>query len=174
VLMDGWITRHLDRTFDANGDWASGGSVIPALLELLLRDGYFGLAPPKSTGRERFNMAWLEAKLESHYPARDVQATLLELTARGIADALARYFSACEEAYLCGGGAHNRALVNRLRALLPRVVFDKTDALGIPAQQVEAAAFSWLARQCVERRPIDLRQVTGARHASILGAIYPA
>lgn len=174
VLMDGWIARHLNQDFDRGGAWASEGSLIPALLASFLADPFFALPPPKSTGRERFNLAWLDAKVRSDQLAQDVQATLLELTARGIADSLTHHFGGCDEAYLCGGGADNVELVARLGALLPTIPFRRTDDLGIPAQQVEAAAFSWLAKHAIERQPIDLTSVTGARHPSILGAIYPA
>jgi len=174
VLMNGWIERHQGLDFDRDGTWASGGSVIPELLSQCLADDYFELPPPKSTGRERFNLAWLDTKIRPGQSLRDVQATLLELTASSISSALMRHFGECDEIFLCGGGAHNRALVARLKTLLPRTSIDRTDALGVPAQQVEAAAFSWLAKHAIEHKPIDLCNITGARQPSILGAIYPA
>jgi len=174
ALMNGWIERHQGRDFDRGGAWASGGSVIADLLVQCLADPYFDLSPPKSTGRERFNLAWLDPKIQATYSAQDVQATLLELTARGISEALTRYSPECNEVYLCGGGADNEALVARLKVLLPGLSVRRTDALGIPAQQVEAAAFSWLAKCAMELKPIDLCSVTGARHPNVLGAIYPA
>ena len=172
VLMNGWIQRHQGLEFDRDGAWASSGTVIRDLLAQCRADPYFDMPPPKSTGRERFNLSWLDIKVQPQHSARDVQATLLELTAGGIAEALKRHFPACEEVYLCGGGADNAALVARLKGLLAGIAIGRTDALGIPAQQVEAAAFSWLAKCAVQRRAIDLADVTGARHPSILGAIY--
>lgn len=174
VLMNGWIERHRGQAFDRDGEWASGGSVIPDLLSICLADPYFQALPPKSTGRERFNLAWLDAKLQPDFSTQDVQATLLELTASSVTESLQRYFPECEEVYLCGGGAANKALAARMAAMLPGVALGKTDSLGIPAQQVEAAAFSWLAKCSVEHHAIDLSGVTGALHPNILGAIYPA
>jgi anhydro-N-acetylmuramic acid kinase len=174
ILMDGWIQRHLAQDFDRGGAWAASGVVIPSLLESCLSDPFFSSPPPKSTGRERFNLQWLDTQLRDGHAANDVQATLLELTARGIADSLHERRSGVDAAYVCGGGAENSTLMLRLKALLPSIEVTKTDVLGIPAQQVEAAAFSWLARQAINRHPIDLRRVTGSSHPTVLGAIYPA
>lgn len=174
VLLDAWAQRHLGAAFDANGAWAARGRVIPDLLERLRDEAFFGAAPPKSTGRERFNAAWLDAKLDSGSRPEDVQATLLELTATAIADAIATFCPGTDEIHLCGGGARNPALVSRLRAVAPGKPVALTDELGIPTGHVECAAFAWLAMKCVRREPLDLRKVTGARGPRVLGAIYPA
>lgn len=174
ILMDSWASRHLHSSYDANGAWAASGKHIPQLLEQLLAEPFFAAAPPKSTGRDTFNLTWLESRLQTGYKAADVQATLLELTAKCIADAIAKHSQGCEEVYLCGGGAHNLSLVARLTAILPGKRVRATDLLGIPADWVEAAAFAWLAKQAIEGKPCNLPEVTGARGARILGAIYLA
>jgi len=174
ILLDGWASRHLHTPYDADGAWAASGKCIPQLLERLLAEPFFAASPPKSTGRDTFNLAWLESRLQNGYKAADVQTTLLELTAKCIADAIAKHSQGCKEVYLCGGGAHNLSLVARLKALLPGKQVQATDTLGIPADWVEAAAFAWLAKQTIEGKLSNLPEVTGARGARILGAIYPA
>jgi anhydro-N-acetylmuramic acid kinase len=174
LLLDAWAQRHLDQPFDNAGAWAGSGHVLPDLLARLLGDGYFRRAPPKSTGRETFDLDWLTRKLGGSEQPADVQATLLALTARGIADAVAKFCSSALEVYLCGGGARNNALVALLsQQLAPRKVA-VTDTLGIAAEHVEALAFAWLARQTLNGQPGNLPAVTGARGVRILGAIYPA
>jgi len=174
LLMDAWAQQHLGAPYDANGAWARGGAPIPALLQQCLREPFFAAAPPKSTGRELFNPAWLASMLRPAYSARDVQATLAELTASAIAQAIERDCGGAEEVLLCGGGAHNAHLASRIGALLPGARIAPTDALGVPADWVEAYAFAWLARQAIDRQPGNIAQVTGARGARVLGAIYPA
>ncbi|MFA7240387.1 MAG: anhydro-N-acetylmuramic acid kinase [Sulfuricellaceae bacterium] len=174
VLLDAWTNRHLGQAFDRDGAWADSGRPIPELLEQMLADPYFSAPPPKSTGRDLFNPAWLQQYLPpSHAPA-DIQATLLALTARGIADAIRTHCPGTQEIYLCGGGAHNRALVSRLQQLLPNASVDMTDKLGISSDWVEALAFAWLAQQTLEGKPGNLPEVTGARGMRLLGAIHPA
>lgn len=173
MLMDAWIERHLGHGYDRDGAWAASGTPIPGLLAQLLADPFFALTPPKSTGRDLFSLDWLQTYLTGAEAPADVQATLLELTARTIADAVRQYCASASEAYLCGGGAHNARLVQRLEQLLPQRVA-LTDAIGIHADWVEAFAFAWLARQTLHGRPANLPDVTGARHPCVLGAIYPA
>lgn len=173
LLLDGWCERHIGQPFDQDGEWAAGGTVIPALLAKLLTHPFFRLAPPKSTGRDDFHLPWLESRLEAGNSPQDVQATLLELTAHAVADSIQRFCLGAEEIYLCGGGAHNGALRHRLGALAGLEI-GLTDDLGIPADWVEGAAFAWLARQTLLGRPGNLPEVTGARHPCVLGAIYPA
>ena len=174
LLMDAWITKHGGVSYDADGAWAASAEVIPALLQALLADPYFAAKPPKSTGRDHFNLAWLGKHLHGTESPAEVQATLLALTADSIAEAVRRDCAGTEEIYVCGGGAHNDALLARLRTALPQCRIDSTDGLSIGADWMEAVAFAWLARQTLRRLPGNLPAVTGARHPCILGAIYPA
>jgi len=174
LLLDAWTQQHLAQPFDRDGAWALQGSVIPALLARLRDDEYFRRAPPKSTGRETFNLEWLEQRLTGAEKPADVQATLLTLTADEIADAIGKYCAGAIEVYLCGGGARNSALVDLLsKHLKPRKIA-ATDALGVSAEHVEALAFAWLAQQTLNSAPGNLPAVTGARGARVLGAIYRA
>lgn len=175
VLMDGWAETHLGQPFDANGDWAASGSVIPELLAALLSEPYLAQAAPKSTGRDLFNRPWLEQRLRAFGKAApaDVQATLAAFTARSLADAIRRDAPEAEAVYVCGGGALNGHLMAQLRALLGMPVAD-TGALGIAALHVEALAFAWLAARFMDRLPGNLPSVTGAKGPRVLGALYPA
>ena len=176
ALLDHWCERHLGTAFDAEGRWAAGGQVLVPLLATMLAEPYFGRPPPKSTGRDLFNPGWLQTQLAPHPDAgpRDVQATLAELTARTACEALVRSAPDARELLVCGGGAGNEHLMTRLAALLPGCDVLPTDARGLPATQVEACAFAWLANAHCERRPGNLPAVTGARGARVLGAMYPA
>ncbi len=174
LLLDAWAQRHLDQPFDNAGAWAGSGHVLPDLLARLLGDDYFRCAPPKSTGRETFNLDWLTLKLAGTEQPADVQATLLALTAQGIADAIAKFCGGAREVYLCGGGARNDAFVALLSQLLAPRKVAATDTLGVDAEHVEALAFAWLAHRTLNRQPGNLPAATGARGMRILGAIYPA
>ncbi len=173
-LLDLWAARHLGLPHDADGGWAAAGKAIPALLERLLQEPYFAAAPPKSTGRDLFNEAWLLGMLRGGEEPQAVQATLLEFTARGVADALARHCRGARRAIVCGGGAKNGALMRRLEQLAAPATLETSDRHGIDPQLVEAAAFAWLAKRALEGLPGNLPTVTGARGARVLGAIYPA
>ena len=172
--MDAWIRNCLNQKHDEAGAWAASGQVIPVLLERLLAHPFFAATSPKSAGREQFNLDWLKQHLQGNEPAQDVQATLLELTARTLTDAAARFCSGYQEMYICGGGAHNQTLMVRLGSLAYPAIVASTAELGIDPDWMEAIAFAWLARQCMHRRPGSLPQATGAIGARILGAIYPA
>ncbi len=174
VLMDGWISRHQQCAYDKNGAWATQGQVLPELLDRLFMHDFFLRPPPKSTGRDSFNLDWLQQALTGHERPENVQATLLELTARGIARAIETHCTDIKEIYLCGGGARNTALRERLAALLPQNHIDTTESLGWAVDTVEAAAFAWLAAQTLAGKPGNLPQVTGACGTRVLGAIYPA
>ena len=176
ALMDLWVERHLGHAYDANGTWAASGRVVPALLERLLGAAYFSQPAPKSTGRDLFHADWLAQQLNGDEQPADVQATLCALTAHSVANAVNALgpVSSAPEAYVCGGGAHNAQLLRLLREFAPRYKWQLTDALGVPADWVEAVAFGWLAYQLIERQPANLVQVTGAAGPRLLGAIFPA
>ena len=176
VLLDAWIQRHQGLAYDKGGEWAASGRVQPQLLQALLSDPYFQTQGPKSTGRELFNLDWLDQHLQAlpAFATADVQASLLELTAISISAALTSAQPHSEALLVCGGGAHNRALMQRLAALLPACQVSSTDAHGVPADWVEAMAFAWLAHCCLEGIPANRPSVTGAQGLRVLGAIYPA
>ncbi len=180
LLMDAWCERHLGAPFDRDGDWAAGGKLDRALLDVMLAEPYFDLPAPKSTGRDLFTSDWLERQLAAsssigsgaQATARDVQTTLAELTALTIGRAC-RDFGA-GEIRVCGGGALNTYLMRRLTDIAAPIDATSTAAIGIDPLAVEALAFAWLARQRILNRPGNLPAVTGARGPRILGAIYPA
>jgi anhydro-N-acetylmuramic acid kinase len=177
TLLDQWIHRHRGHQHDDSGAWAAGGTLREELLAVLLADPYFHQRPPKSTGREYFNLAWLDRVVAQRFTglsAVDVQATLTHLTARSIADAINEYAPRAEGVFVCGGGSHNRFLMETLATLLAGRRVDTTGAIGVAPDWVEACAFAWLAHQTMEGRPGNLPSVTGARHATVLGGIYPA
>ena len=174
VLSDLWCARNRGATFDAQGAWAATGKTNPALLEKLLADPYFSAPSPKSTHRDTFNLKWLEDRLRgSDGEAEDVQATLVALTARTIADAIRAYAPGADEILVCGGGANNATLMRALAdELAPRKLRSTGDE-GVPVEQVEPLAFAWLAREALAGRAGNLPAVTGAKGKRILGAIYP-
>ena len=174
LLMDAWITQHRGEPYDKNGAWAASGKIIPALLQTLLTEPFLHATPPKSSGRDLFHMTWLSSKLRGDEVPADVQATLLALTSHAIADAIHDFCTGAQEIYLCGGGAHNEALVQHLSASLPDCRIQDTDALGMSADWLEAMAFAWLAQQTMCAQSANLPAVTGAAHPCILGAIYQA
>lgn len=174
ALMDEWITANLGRAYDDNGGWATSGCVLPELLNTLLAHEFFARKPPKSTGRDTFNLAWVRRALAGAEAAADVQATLLALSAGSIAQDVERYCAGAQAVFVCGGGAHNSALMTRLAALLPDQRVANTGAIGVDADWVEALAFAWLARQTMLREPGNVPGVTGASGPRILGAIYLA
>ena len=177
ALMDHWCRSHTGAAYDDDGRWAASGRVDAGLLRALLAAPYFARPAPKSTGRDLFNAAWLDRALRAAptvaSPA-DVQATLLELTARGAIDALRAQAPATRELLVCGGGARNGALMDRLGTLWPGLAVAATDGAGLPATQVEATAFAWLAQRFCERQPGNHPAVTGAAGWRVLGALYPA
>lgn len=176
VLLDAWIEHTRGQHYDADGAWAASGVVIEDLLAAMLLDPFFAGAGPKSTGREVFNLAWLHSHLSNQppYRAEDVQATLLELTARSIIDSLCNAQQGTEALLVCGGGARNGTLMRRLAQLLPGAQVDSTAAHGVDPDWVEAMAFAWLAHCCLEGIPANRPSVTAARGLRVLGAIYPA
>ena len=177
-LMDGWIHRHQGASYDAGGQWAAQGQVHAGLLAALIAEPYFHQAPPRSTGRDLFHLGWLDERIAAHAPqvsAVDVQATLLELSARCVTDSLAAHApGAWRELLVCGGGAFNEALLGRLRALLPGMTVASTDRRGLPPMQVEGAAFAWLAMRHVRGLPGNLPAATGGTGLRVLGSYTPA
>ena len=176
ALMDAWCQQHTGRAYDAEGAWAASGNVNAALLADLRTDPYFSKRPPKSTGRDLFNLAWLAHQLSAHPQVSpvDVQTTLTELTAWVCGDSVSASAPNCQTLIVCGGGALNLELIRRLQLHLPVCQVESSDKHGLPPLQVEATAFAWLAQQAIERKTASLKSVTGARGARILGAIYPA
>ena len=174
-LMDGWVQRHLHKDYDRDGLWAASGTCNDELLKVMLEEPYFKTRPPKSTGKDDFNLAWLESKLavlNKDLDPADVQATLLELTARTISVAISGHAPASQEILLCGGGTHNPVLVQRLKQLLTKQAIVTTGAYGIHPDAVEAITFAWLAKCRLENVPANIPAVTGATKKVVLGAIY--
>ncbi len=176
ALMDAWCQQHTGQPFDAGGAWAASGRLIPALLVRLLNEPYFSHPIPKSTGRDLFSLSWLAEKLAPFSAERpeDIQNTLTEFTASACASDVMRYGKNSKELIVCGGGAFNHHLLQRLQAGLPWLRVSTSDQHGLPPLQVEAAAFAWLARQMLQRQPGNLPAVTGAAGLRVLGALYPA
>jgi len=172
-LMDAWCLLHRQQAYDRDGAFAAQGQVDAGLLDRLLADPWFALPPPKSTGRDQFQLQWLQAQLGGQAP-EDVQATLCELSAATVAQALQREMPGCRRLLACGGGVHNPVLMRRLAARLPGVDVASTASVGIDPDFVEAAGFAWLARETLAGRPGNLPAVTGARGPRVLGAIHPA
>jgi len=173
ALLDAWAERHLGTARDEGGIWAAGGTVVPELLNRLLADPYFALHAPKSTGREHFNLAWLEAHLDgAPLRAADVQATLVILSARTIADALRAAMPSATRVHACGGGVHNPLLMDAIAAAIAPVPLVTTAESGLDPDFVEAALFAWLARERLAGRPGNREDVTGARGPRLLGAIH--
>lgn len=173
-LLDAWCLRHTGRSFDADGAFAARGQLDAELLMRLLDEPWFMLPPPKSTGREHFHLDWLERRLDGDEAPADVQATLLELSAITIADALRAQQPDTARVLACGGGVHNPRLLERIAAQLPGVIVESTARHGVDPDFVEAMGFAWLARQTLAGLPGNLPGVTGARGPRVLGAIHPA
>jgi anhydro-N-acetylmuramic acid kinase len=171
-LLDAWISLHQDKEFDAGGAWAATGQIDETLLQGLLDEPYLRLAPPKSTGRELFNLPWLQNKLGlfSRQP-RDVQATLQQFTARSLAEAVRRHAPGAA-LYVCGGGAHNSGLLRAIAALIAPNRVASTEVLGLDPDYVEAVAFAWFAKRTLEGLTSSAGGVTGAKGARILGGVY--
>ena len=174
ALLDEWSMAKRNLAFDAQGAWGATGSCLPDLLKDLLTHPFFAQRPPKSTGRETFNLAWASTFLNPGYADEDVQATFAELSARGVADAIVRWLGHVDETYLCGGGARNTDLAARIQRLLGAVPVAITSALGVDPNRVEALAFAWLARERIEERPGNLPDATGAAGPRSLGCVYLA
>jgi anhydro-N-acetylmuramic acid kinase len=175
TLMDAWCEKVNGNSYDKDGEFAFQGKVLPDLLKLLLSEQYFSQSPPKSTGREKFNLVWLKgqlAQLETGSNSNaDIQRTLLELSAVSISQQIQSHSAPCA-IFVCGGGALNPLLMQRLQALMPDYRISDTRALNIDPMFVEAIAFAWLAEQRLLENTIQLKEVTGARRNAILGCVY--
>jgi anhydro-N-acetylmuramic acid kinase len=176
ALIDGWMAAHFDAAFDAGGALAAKACADEALVDALMSDPFFSLAPPKSTGRDLFTLDWVHRVARARQlDAGVVLASLTELTARTIGDAIVRWVPAAEDVVVCGGGARNATLMQSLQRRLGASRPVRTaDALGVADDQVEALAFAWLARCHLRRDTGNLPAVTGARGPRVLGALYPA
>ena len=173
-LMDAWCLRHSGQAYDMGGGFAAQGRIDEALLARLLDEPWFALPPPKSTGRDQFHLAWVESKLRGDEAPADVQATLLALSVRTIADALRAAQPHTQRVIACGGGVHNPLLMAALAAAMPGSVVESSAMHGLDPDFVEAMAFAWLARETLAGRPGNLPAVTGAAGPRVLGAIYPS
>ena len=171
TLLDAWIERHAGASFDDDGRWAAEGTVNDRLLHELLNDEWFAKKAPKSTGFEYFNLDWLATKLPENLATVDVQATLVELTAKSISSCMPRTIG---DVFVCGGGAHNTYLLQRIGAQLSNVNISATSAVGLDPDWVEAVAFAWLAMRKIKGKTGNLPAVTGASRATVLGALYAA
>ncbi|MGI9277864.1 MAG: anhydro-N-acetylmuramic acid kinase [Endozoicomonas sp.] len=176
VLMDYWCSKHHQSPYDADGTWAASANPDQRLLAEFLKDPYFQLPPPKSTGRELFNPAWLGAILTDFQALEPavVQATLCEFTARANANDILKHAPETRAVYVCGGGAYNKTLIQKLQGALRSIPVHTTAELGVEPDWVEAVAFAWFAKQALARQPANLPSVTGAKGSRILGAIYQA
>ena len=173
TLLDAWSRQSTGAHYDDSGRWAASGSVITELLSALLADPYFALEPPKSTGFEYFNLDWLTGFGVERFEARDVQATLSQLSAESIAASIGTSAPGVAEVLVCGGGVHNRDLVSRLEHAIPGAAIHSTAVGGLDPDWVEAAAFAWLAMRTCSELPGNLPSVTGASQAAVLGKVHP-
>ena len=172
-LLDDWNYKHNQTDMDRDSQWAGTGKVNDELLREMMADPYFALSPPKSTGRDYFNMAWLQRQTNTKdISPEDIQATLLEFSMQTIAQAIETCFQECEEIYVCGGGASNPAMLGRLQALLPSTKLMTTEVLGIHPDAVEAVTFAWLAYCRINETKLELSSITGADRPILAGAIY--
>lgn len=177
TLLDNWIQRHQGKAYDHEGQWAASGELNQALLKQMLADPFFAEAPPKSTGREYWNMVWLDQQVASQtlqLAPNDIQATLLELTVHSVANAIQKVAPRVGQILVCGGGVHNSQIMERLAALCAPCSVKSTAEVGFDPDFVEAIAFAWLAQQTLTGHPVKLSSITGAKGNRILGAIYPA
>jgi anhydro-N-acetylmuramic acid kinase len=176
TLMDAWARRHLDQQYDEAGAWAASGNVSQSLLSELLKVEYLQLTPPKSTGPELFNLAWLDTILDKlpQIDPQDVQATLVDFSATTIAQSILNEAAGCARVIVCGGGVHNPTLMGRVDAELGDIMLESSAIHHLDPDQIEAMAFAWLARQTMSKLPGNIPEVTGASGPRVLGAIYPS
>ncbi|MYD43669.1 MAG: anhydro-N-acetylmuramic acid kinase [Gammaproteobacteria bacterium] len=176
ALMDAWIQACRGEPYDANGDWAQQGRVLEKLLQDCLANAYFAMTPPKSTGKEHFNLQFITDRLQNHLTTteKDVQATMLELTAQSVTQAINTHAASCQTIVVCGGGRRNGVLMKRMRSLQPYRDICAADDLGVDGDAIEAAAFAYLAWQHIERIPGSTPTITGTKEPRVLGCLYPS
>jgi len=174
TLMDAWIQKHRNKNYDNNGLWGASAAADAQLVERLMQDPFISDLPPKSTGREHYNLAWLDQQLKefTHLSEAQVQASLCQFTCNSVVNAIENHLESINTLIVCGGGAHNANLMNHLTEALPKVKVTSSDDFGIHPDWVEAIAFAWLAKQTMNKKPGNLLAVTGAKKEVILGAIY--
>lgn len=175
TLLDAWIKKHKNLDFDQDGIWAKSGHVNTGLLNIMLKELYFRQPPPKSTGRERFNLVWLQYMLDQYEEfviEKDVQATLVALTALTIKDAIKKYTSSANRILVCGGGSKNTYLLSQLQNKLGDIPVEPTNSFGVPEKWMEAMTFAWLAKRNLENKPGNLPTVTGATKVVTLGESF--
>ncbi|MDP3560399.1 MAG: anhydro-N-acetylmuramic acid kinase [Legionellaceae bacterium] len=173
ALLDAWATEHGQGRYDVEGQWAARGQVIPALLKALLDDPYFHQAHPKSIGKEYFSLAWLHSFLTSTYRPEDVQATLVALTVALLVCSAEGPGQDCTRWIVCGGGVHNKHLMQSLQEALPAITISSSAVMGISPDFVEAMMMAWLAHQAIQQQTLDLSSVTGSISPHVLGVLYP-
>lgn len=173
ILLDHWILKNKNLTYDSEGSWAKSGSLIPALIERFLQEDYFLRPPPKSCGREQFNLDWIYKHSVDSFRAEDIQRTLLEITALTITSSITKYCSNVDEIYICGGGSKNNFLIERLSQIIEMPI-QNTNELGLPSQLVESAAFAWLASKTLAGEENNSPKITGSKGPRILGITYYA
>jgi len=175
-LLNDWIKYRKQLDYDDAGQWSASGDMNESLLDICLSDPYFSKLPPKSTGRDYFQLEWLQKSLQKIDSIKDVdvQSTLTELTVQSVANNLRQYAPKTKHLFICGGGVHNQDLLKRLQTCLPEIIIESTSIIGVEPDYVEATAFAWLARQTLNHQTINLSSITGAKHCRILGGIYQA
>ncbi|RDH83125.1 MAG: anhydro-N-acetylmuramic acid kinase [endosymbiont of Galathealinum brachiosum] len=177
MLMDAWIQKHKNKSYDNNGLWAASSTPNQTLVNALMQDAFISTKPPKSTGREHYHLDWLEQQLQQEHCELDenqIQASLCQFTSDSIIYAIENFLPEIDTLIVCGGGAHNSNLMNHLSEKLMQIRLASSEDYGIHPDWVEAIAFAWLAKQTINNKPGNLPAVTGAETAIVLGAIYPA
>ena len=173
ILLDYWIYKNKNLSYDFNGSWARSGSLIPILIKRFLQEEYFKKSLPKSCGREQFNLDWIYKHRVDSFKTEDIQRTLLELTALTITNAITKFCSNVDEIYVCGGGSENNFLIERLCQIIGMPI-QKTEELGLPSQLVESAAFAWLASKTMAKEQNNSPKITGSKGPRVLGITYYA
>ena len=176
MLLDAWCFKHRAQIYDHEGAWAATGNISKPLLNQLKKHPFFSLQAPKSTGREDFNLLWLEQQIGTFsLKPEDVQATLTVLTAETIADAIADLTQSFDDIFVCGGGVFNTQLMNQLNQSLyesHQPAVKSTLNIGLDPKWVEACAFAWLAKRRIENKTGNVPAVTGASQHAVLGGLY--